>query len=304
LTLLLFRLMEGAWAGFPILAMVLAIVGAAMLLFGLRGKIAVGIPAAAGVLGAALVIYVVTAGGGSSGPAPAGGQGAGAAAPGAGPGGAAPGGTPQLSPVERARLAGARAQSSNNLKQLALAMHNYHDANRKFPLPGSLGPDGKPLLSWRVHLLPFMEQTGLYNRFHLNEPWDSPHNKTLISQMPALYRQPMSKVSQEGRTNYVVPVGNGAMFDADKPTSFANIFDGTSNTLMIVEVDDEHAVVWTKPDDLPFDPKDPSKSLNRIFEGGFNAALGDGSVRHIKVTSDTETLRKIFTKAGGEPVNF
>lgn len=303
LSLLVFRLTEAAGQVFPILALVLALLGAAMLVFGLRGKLAMGIPAAAGVVGAALVVYFLTAGGsgGSSGPAPAatGGDGAGAAAAGAGPGGTAP-----LSPVERARLAAARSQSSNNLKQLALGMHNYQDTHRQFPLPGSLGPDGKPLLSWRVHLLPFLDQAPLYSQFHLNEPWDSPHNKTLIDRMPSVYRHPVSKVSREGRTNYVVPVGNGAIFDAEQPTRFADIRDGTSNTLMIVEVDDEHAPIWTKPDDLPFDPSDPGKWLSRAFEGGFNAALGDGSTRHLKLFDKPDMLRILFTRAGGEPVGF
>ena len=83
-----------------------------------------------------------------------------------------------------------RAQSMNNLKQFALAMHNYHDTNGKFPAASSFDKDGKPLLSWRVHVLPYLEQAELYKQFHLDEPWDSEHNKKLIEKMPNVLASP------------------------------------------------------------------------------------------------------------------
>jgi hypothetical protein len=206
-------------------------------------------------------------------------------------------------PVEAMRASAIRMQSTNNLKQIALAMHNYAQANRHFPAPASHGPDGKPLLSWRVHILPYMEQNALFKQFHLDEPWDSPHNRTLIDQMPAVYRLPISK-AEKGRTNYLLPVGNGAAFAADKPTEFRDITDGTSNTIMVVEVDDQHAAVWTKPDDWAFDPKDVTKGLGRFFDGGFNAAICDGSVRFMQRDFDPKKLRAVFTRAGREPIGF
>jgi hypothetical protein len=203
-------------------------------------------------------------------------------------------------PIEVMRAASARYQSMNNLKQIALAMHNYYSANKHFPSPASRGPDGKPLLSWRVHILPYIEGNSVYHQFHLDEPWDSAHNRTLIDKMPAVYRLPISKNMEPGRTNYLLPVGGGAGFTMDKPTEFKDIRDGTSNTIMVVEVDDQHAVIWTKPEDWPFDPKEPTKGLAHFFNGGFNTALFDGSVTFFTPHVDAKSLRARFTRAGGE----
>jgi hypothetical protein len=123
--------------------------------------------------------------------------------------------------------------------------------------------------------------------------------------MPTVYRLPISK-TERGRTNYLLPVGGGAAFDADTPTEFKHITDGTSNTIMVVEVDDEHAVTWTKPDDLPFDPKDPTKGLGRFFGGGFNAMACDTFVHSLpwpQEPKDIERLRACFTRAGGEVID-
>jgi hypothetical protein len=207
-------------------------------------------------------------------------------------------------PVEAARASASRMQSMNNLKMIALAMHNYRDKNTHFPLPAGLGKDGKPLLSWRVYLLPYFDESELFKQFHLNEPWDSPHNRTLIEKMPQVYRLPMSK-TPAGRTNYLLPVGGGAVFEADKPTRLMDIKDGTSNTIMVVEADDDHAVVWTRPEDLSFDPKDPTKGLGR-FGGGFNAAICDGSVRFFRwptTPKQIETLGYLIMREDRHPIS-
>jgi hypothetical protein len=207
-------------------------------------------------------------------------------------------------PIEAARAAAMRVKSMNNLRQIAIGMFKYYESGKNhFPLLASVGKDGKPLLSWRVHILPYLGEGELYKQFDLDEPWDSPHNRTLIEKMPECYRLPMSK-SGPGRTNYLLPVGGGAAFEADKPTRVKDITDGTSNTIMIVEVDDDHAVIWTKPEDLPFDPKDPAKGLGRFF-GGFNTALCDGSVRFFLWPTEPkkiETLGYLFMRGDRHPV--
>ena len=211
-----------------------------------------------------------------------------------------------IPPVELIQAKHARYQSMNDLKMIGLAMHNYYYPNKHFPLPASRSPDGKPLLSWRVHILPYLDQMALFQQFHLDESWDSPHNRTLIDKMPAVYRLSISK-TEPGRTNYLLPVGNGALFDADKPTEFKDIKDGTSNTIMVVTVDDQHAVIWTKPDDWAFDPKDPAKGLGRFFDGGFNATFCDGSARWFawpQDPKDVARLRALFTRAGGEVIEW
>jgi hypothetical protein len=203
---------------------------------------------------------------------------------------------------QKARGAAGRAQSMNNLKQIALAMFNYHEASKHFPSPASRSADGKPLLSWRVAILPYIEQGQLYNQFHLDEPWDSPHNKTLIGKMPAIFRLSGSKAAP-GMTNYVVPVGGGALYSSTgEEPAFKDITDGTSNTIMMVGVDDKHAVVWTKPDDLQFDAQDPKKGIGSVNREGFPAAFCDGSVRFLRSTIDAKTLKALFTRAGGEVV--
>lgn len=204
--------------------------------------------------------------------------------------------------VAQARAAAQRAQSMNNLKQIALAMHNYHDTHKHFPAAVNCDADGKPLLSWRVHILPFLECEPLYEQFHLDEPWDSEHNRKLIDQMPAVYRCPASKLREKGRASYVVAVGEGTVFPGREGVPIKEIKDGTSNTILAVEVDDEHAVIWTKPDDLPFDPKNPGKGLGGLFEGGFSAAFCDGSVRFLSKEMDPKVLRALLTRAGGEVV--
>ncbi|MGO9113688.1 MAG: DUF1559 domain-containing protein [Thermoguttaceae bacterium] len=204
--------------------------------------------------------------------------------------------------IGQARDSACRAQSMNNLKQIALAMHMYYDSQKHFPAAATYGPDGRPLLSWRVYILPFIEQKQLFDQFHLNEPWDSPHNKSLIERMPAIFHSPKSKV-EKGKTNYLVPVGNGALYASrrDEP-KFEDIRDGTSQTIMMVEADDQYAVTWTKPDDLAFDPKDPKKDIGSLYEGGFNAAYCDGSVRFLGANIDPKTLTALFTRAGGEVI--
>jgi hypothetical protein len=200
----------------------------------------------------------------------------------------------------KARDSAGRAQTMNNLKQIALGMYNYHE--KHFPPAAIRSADGKPLLSWRVAILPYLNEEQLYKQFHLNEPWDSPHNKALIEKMPALFRSPASKAAP-GMTNYVVPVGNGALYSSigDEP-AFKDISDGTSNTIMIVAVDDKHSVVWTKPEDLAFDPQDPKKGIGSLFPGAFPAAMCDGSVRILRTTIDPTTLKALITRAGGEVV--
>ena len=203
--------------------------------------------------------------------------------------------------TEKARDAARRAQSINNMRQIALATINYEEAAKHFPPPASRSRDGKRLLSWRVAVLPYTEYDKLYREFHLDEPWDSPHNKALVEKMPAIFRSPKSKAAK-GLTNYVVPVGGGALYSSAKDEPKAkDVTDGMSNTIMLVEVDDSHAVPWTKPDDMPFDPTDPKKGIGSLYEQGFNVAFCDGSAKFILKSIDPKTLKALITRAAGDP---
>jgi hypothetical protein len=196
-----------------------------------------------------------------------------------------------------------RRQSTNNIKQLALAMHNHHAQYNGFPPPASLDKQNRPLLSWRVHLLPYLEQGPLYQQFHLDEPWDSEHNKKLIAQMPAIFQSsPNRALHREGKTTYVVPVGPATIFPGGQGTKVTDITDGTSNTLLILDVDDDHAVIWTKPDDWSFNPAKPLQGLGGRYKTSFLTAFADGSVRFISTKIDAKTLEALLTRSGGEVI--
>jgi hypothetical protein len=194
-----------------------------------------------------------------------------------------------------------RAQSSNNLKQIGLALHNYHDTNGAFPAAAVVDKKGKPMLSWRVMILPYIEQDELYKQFKLDEPWDSEHNKQFIEKIPPIYALP-NKMSKPGHTHYRVFVGNDAMFDWIQGITFAQITDGSSNTIMVAEA--AEGVPWTKPDELEFDPMKELPRLGKAFKGGFHAAFGDGSVRFLRETLPAQTLKALITKSGGEVVSI
>jgi prepilin-type processing-associated H-X9-DG protein len=204
--------------------------------------------------------------------------------------------------LAKQREAASLASSQNNLKQIGLAMHNYLDVYKTFPAAATYDAQGQPLLSWRVYLLPFIEQDALFRAFRLDEPWDSEHNKKLIAQIPPTYRSPSQKNLPEGKTAYLVPVGPKTIFGGKKGMQIQKITDGTSNTIMIVEADDSRAVYWTQPEDYKIDAKNPKAGLTRPGTRGFNAAFADGSVRVLPDTIDAVTLRALYTANGGETV--
>ncbi|MFI5459588.1 MAG: DUF1559 domain-containing protein [Isosphaerales bacterium] len=204
--------------------------------------------------------------------------------------------------VQSGREAARRAQCINNLKQIALAMHNYVSANSVFPRAAIIDAKGKPILSWRVAILPFIGQQELYNKFKLDEPWDSPHNKALLKEMPPTYLCPNRTKVEPFTTTYQVLVGKGALFEKDQAIEITDVTDGTSNTLMIVEA--KEAVPWTKPGDLSFDPQAAASlfGAGSSHPGGFNAAMADGSVRFIKNTVILNVFRALITRSGGEVI--
>lgn len=205
---------------------------------------------------------------------------------------------PELQAVGRF---GRRQQSVEHLKQIGLAMHTYFDVYKHFPPPALAAADGKPLLSWRVAILPYLGQEALYKEFHFDEAWDSEHNRKLIERMPEVYRS-LDSAAGEGRTCYVVPVGQGSAFEGHAGIGIPDITDGTSNTLMALEMGDEQAVTWTRPDDFSFDRNQPSAGLTSPYPDGKLFLLCDGSVHFITQSLDDETLRRFLMRNDGNPV--
>ena len=207
-----------------------------------------------------------------------------------------------FSAIGNAREAARRNSANCLMKQLGLAMHNYHDEYKSFPPQAIVDAKGRPLLSWRVLILPYMEQSELYKQFRLDEPWDSPHNKKLMARIPGSYQGPKSAGGM--KTNYVLAVGKGAAYTGSDAVTENQIPDGTSQTFMIVEADNDHAVFWTQPKDLTYNPAKPVNGLGQLWDGGFHVAIWDGSVRFIPVDTDPNELRAGFDPADGRGMSI
>lgn len=203
--------------------------------------------------------------------------------------------------VEAARTAARRAQGANNLKQIGLAMHNYHDVNGHFPPAVLYGPDGKTPYSWRVALLPYLEQQALYNQYNFSEPWDGPNNRKLMDIVVPTYRSPQA-TGVPNHASYYVLTGPDTIFSGREGTDFPRITDGTSNTILVVET--SRPVPWTKPEDIPYDPKAPLPELGGLYPEGFQATLADGSARFLSKSIAEPLLRALITKAGGEVIDY
>jgi hypothetical protein len=195
----------------------------------------------------------------------------------------------------------ARQQSVDNLKTLAIALQSYHDEHGQFPPAAVYSKDGKALLSWRVLLLPYLEQRRLFRQFKLDEPWDGPTNQKLLARMPKVYAVPGGKGKGTRATIYQVITGPETVFPSPNACRIADITDGRKNTLLIVEAADP--VPWTKPADLSYDSKKPVPKLGGVSRKGCQAAYADGSVRLLKPTIKEATLRALITRNGGEVIH-
>lgn len=200
-----------------------------------------------------------------------------------------------------------RIQSVDQLRQIGLAWLNFPEANIHYPYPGSKDPKyASAGLSWRVMILPYIEESALYNEFRLNEPWDSEHNKKLIAKMPALYASGGLK-REDGKTRYRalagpncgVPVAtpNGPHPTPRKPS---DVSDGAANTLAVVEADE--AVIWTKPDEVRLDQ--PRAKLFQWKDGTVLTLFLDGEVRTAPAAKLTDDIfRRYATHNGGEALD-
>ncbi|QEF97065.1 hypothetical protein Mal15_11000 [Stieleria maiorica] len=196
-----------------------------------------------------------------------------------------------------------RKIADSRLRRIALGLHNYHSAFSRLPSPVIADDQGRPLLSWRVALLPFLgkDEYRLYQEFHLDEPWDSPHNRPLADQMPDVFAIDASAASGN-RSDIVIPVGEGLFFDGDEP-KFGDVIDGISNTIMVFETPTEQAEIWSKP----ANPTPTPANLDEVLGGHFGDQAvivhGDGSIHWIKPQTIGKSLWARFTRNGKEPID-
>jgi hypothetical protein len=190
----------------------------------------------------------------------------------------------------------------NNFKNIVLAMLDYEQTRQRFPA-SSVDASGKPLLSWRVLILPYLEHGDLYDQFKLNEPWDSPHNLALLDEMPAIFRSfgdPWDSTTTRVQTftGPGAPYATPGIGTSNGPRP-QDITDGTSRTIAITETGSGNAVPWTKPTDIPFWLNNPFSPLGDLGVN-FVTALFDGSVQTRSSAISMDLLKALITHKGGE----
>lgn len=209
-----------------------------------------------------------------------------------------------LPAIAAARDAARRTCSMNNVRQIEIGLLQYEADHACLPAYANFDTNGKPLLSWRVHVLPYLGENELYEAFHLDEPWDSQHNKKLIPRMPALFRNPTSQVPADaGTSDYLGVVGQGCAFTGGKEgLTMAEVTDGLSRTVSVVQVSDDAAEVWTCPADWKMDPANPTQGLGGLQRGGWIAGFMDASCRLVDDSIDPTVWKALLTTSGGEAV--
>jgi hypothetical protein len=186
----------------------------------------------------------------------------------------------------------ANLERKKRIRDISVAILNHQDQRGDLPI-NLAGEDGKPLLSWRVALLPYLEERFLYEEFELTEAWDGEHNKQLLELMPEVLA-PVDGAAKPGHTVYLMFQGKGTLLDG-QPKSFASIADGTSNTISVIEVSPERAVPWTRPIDIDLEAADLKQALGPPpTKEGYTVVYFDGHVGVIPSTMDIEEFKRLI----------
>jgi prepilin-type processing-associated H-X9-DG protein len=203
-----------------------------------------------------------------------------------------------------------RAICNNNLRSIALALQQYEATFGCFPPPYIADASGKPMHSWRVLILPYLDLGSLHKQYNFNEPWDGPNNRKLHDAVLPIYSCPSRSKNQSATdTSYVVIVGNETMWPGTKRISLTTIAagDGASKTIMLAEVHDS-GIHWMEPRDLHLTQMAPTinapsgQGISSGHTGGANVAFADGHTQFLPSTMPAETLRALLTINGKETI--
>jgi type II secretory pathway pseudopilin PulG len=203
-----------------------------------------------------------------------------------------------LPAVRSSPEAARRVQCANNLKQIALALQNYESVYHSLPPAYTVDSDGRPLHSWRTLILPYLEQKSLYDRIDLSKSWDDPANKEACEISLSVYQCP-SAACPPGHTTYLAVVAPGGCFPPAEPRRLSEITDDHDLTLMVLEVDSEHAVPWMSPSDTDGQwLLNPGPAAKLPHPGGAQAVCVGGNVIFLGSGSKAATLRALISIDG------
>jgi hypothetical protein len=209
-----------------------------------------------------------------------------------------------------ARQAGQRTASANNLRQIGIALHNYADVYQSFPPAYTVDPvTGQRLHSWRVLILPFLEEAYVYDQLDLTRPWDDPVNRQFEAHMPSVYCFPAAQGTGQVTTDYMVVVGPETAFPGEQAAKMSDVYDGLSNTIAVVEVAGS-TTSWMEPTDLDFAALDtaingaPGNSISSNEPSGANVLMCDGAARFLETTIAPELVRFMLMKSDGQSVPY
>ncbi len=200
------------------------------------------------------------------------------------------------------------ANASLGAKRIGMGMHYHHDTTSNLPMPYHYEFDGMPpkkapkdlsnQLSWRVDLLPYIEEVGLYKQFDLKSGWNSSQNQPLSTRTVKMYAD--YDTPSDSQTRWRMFYNNDAIVDSDpnKMTRFSSILDGTSNTILFVEGGEK--VTWSQFNEYKYDPKGPLPAMGRPGTDRFLVVMADGSVKTVRKTVSENIFRAAITKSGGE----
>jgi prepilin-type processing-associated H-X9-DG protein len=206
-----------------------------------------------------------------------------------------------LLPATRtSRRAARRTQCGNNLKQIALALHNYEQAHRALPPAYTVDAKGRPLHSWRTLILPYLEQEPLYRTIDLSKPWNDPANAQALETFLPVFRCPEAVGPQNTTTYLAIVAPNGCLIPKES-RRLAEITDTHDSTLMVIEAGEENAVPWMAPEDADESLMMSLGSTTKLHHaGGTNACFVDGHVTFLRADTPAEALRALMSISGND----